>query len=120
MERRQSGSLVIGEKGKLWGDGKLLAGAEKMDVDFPVSPGHFEEWVRAMRGGEPAMSNFPDYASPLAETVLIGNLAVWLAVNQDEASPTLAWDAKNMTVKNVDGLETLIKPEYRSGYTLDA
>jgi hypothetical protein len=66
------------------------------------------------------MSNFPDYAGPLAETVLLGNLAVWLAVEENEPGPTLAWDAQNMTVKNVDGLESLIKPEYRSGYTLDA
>ena len=33
--------------------------------------------VRAIKGGEPAMSNFPDYAGPLTETVLLGNLAVW-------------------------------------------
>ncbi len=40
---------------------------ERPKVEFPVSPGHFEEWVRAIRGGEPAMSNFPNYAGPLAE-----------------------------------------------------
>ena len=119
MERRAEGSLVIGEKGKLWGDGHLMAGAEKVDVEFPQSPGHFEEWIRAIRGGEPAMSNFPNYAGPLAETVLAGNLAVWVAVKEGPGT-TLAWDAKNMAVKNMDGLETLIKPEYRNGYTLDA
>ena len=25
------------------------------------------------------MSNFPDYAGPLTETILLGNLAVWAA-----------------------------------------
>lgn len=83
-----------------------------MQVTFPKSPGHFEEWVRAIRGGEPAMSNFPDYAGPLAETVLLGNLAVW-------AGQRVEWDAQNMKAKNVPGLERLIKPVYRKGYTLD-
>ncbi len=112
------GSLAIGAKGKLWGDGELLGGAEAIKVEYPESPGHVEEWIRAIRGGEPAMSNFPDYAGPLAETVLAGNLAIWVAAKEGPGT-TLAWDAKNMKVKNVDGLETLIKPEYRQGYTLD-
>ena len=30
-----------------------------------------------VRGGEAAMSNFPNYAGPLTETILLGNLAVW-------------------------------------------
>ena len=82
-------------------------------MEYPKSPGHFEEWVRAIRGGEPAMSNFPDYAVPLAELVLLGNLAVW-------CGEKIEWDAQKMQVKNVSGLEPLIKPTYRSGYTLDA
>jgi len=106
------GSLVIGEKGMLFGDGKLLGGAKPVDVKFPESPGHFTEWVRAIQKGEPAMSNFPDYAGPLTETVLLGNLAVW-------AGQKVEWDAQEMKAKNVSGLETLIKPVYRKGYTLD-
>ena len=105
------GCLVIGQKGKLF-DGALLGGAKPMDVKFPESPGHFEEWVGAIRGGQPAMSNFPDYAGPLTETVLLGNLAVW-------AGKRVEWDAVQMKSTNVAGLELLIKPEYRTGYTLD-
>ena len=82
------------------------------------SPGHFDEWVRAIQGGEPAMSNFPDYAGPLTETVLVGNLAVWVA-DQPGLGQKVEWDAKNMKVKNIDGLEPAIKPTYRKGYTLD-
>jgi predicted dehydrogenase len=105
------GSLVIGEKGLLWGDGKLV-GVEPKEVEFPESPGHFEEWVQAIRGGKPAMSNFPDYAGPLTETVLLGNLAMW-------AGKRVEWDATAMKAKNVAGLESLVKPTYRKGYTLD-
>ncbi|NQT11703.1 MAG: gfo/Idh/MocA family oxidoreductase, partial [Planctomycetes bacterium] len=67
----------------------------------------------------PAMSNFPDYAGPLSEVVLTGNLAVWLAAEPGQGQK-IAWDSKNLKAGNVEGLETLIKPEYRQGYTLDA
>jgi len=121
----RSGALVIGEKGKLYSPGdyggsyKLLGGAEEVEVEFPQSPGHFQEWVDAIRGGKPAMSNFPDYASSLTETVLLGNLAVWVA-NEPGVGPKVEWDAKQMKVKNISGLETIIKPVYRKGYVLDA
>ena len=105
------GNLTIGTKGKLFGY-RDLAGVDKTSVDWPKSPGHFEEWVRAIRGGEQAMSNFPDYAGPLTETVLLGNLALW-------AGEKVEWDPVNMRPKNVKGLRRLIKPRYRKGYTLD-
>jgi hypothetical protein len=121
-----SGSVIIGEKGQIGGGSRRIAGLEK-DVTFPKSPGHFEEWVRAIRGGEPAMSNFPDYAGPLAETVLLGNLAVWVAdkinttVGDEKAAAgeKVEWDAEQLRAKNISGLESLIKPTYRQGYTLD-
>ena len=50
-----------------------------MKVEYPASPGHFNEWINAIRGGPPATSNFPDYAGPLTEVILLGNLAVWAA-----------------------------------------
>lgn len=112
------GKLVIGDKGKLWGYSDLYDGAEPVDVKFTRSPGHFTEWVRAIRGGEPAVSNFPDYAGPLAEVVVAGNLAVWVA-DKPGLGPKVEWDAKNMKVTNIDGLEAVIKPTYRKGYTLD-
>ena len=58
--------------------GIQIVGAEEMDVDYPKSPGHEKEWFIAMRDSKkPAMSNFPDYAGPLTETILLGNLAVY-------------------------------------------
>ncbi len=105
------GCLAIGDKGILLND-QLLDGAESVPVEFPRSPGHFEEWIGAIRTGEQAMSNFPDYAGPLTETVLLGNLAVW-------SGQKVQWDAQTMRSTNVVGLEGLIKPTYRQGYTLD-
>jgi hypothetical protein len=57
------------------------------------------------------MSNFPDYAGPLTETVLLGNLAVW-------AGKKVEWDAKNLKATNAPEVEALIRPEYRKGWTL--
>jgi predicted dehydrogenase len=125
-----TGSLVIGPKGKLLSPGdyggsyKLLGGVSPIKVDYPRSPGHFQEWVRAIRGGEPAMSNFPGYATGLTETILLGNLAVWVAAGDGPGKECqgekVGWDAKNLKSTNVSGLETIVKPVYREGYTLDA
>jgi len=116
-EPAKSGSLIIGEKGKLYSSGdnggsyQLLGGVTEPKVEYPNSPGHFAEFVRAIKGGEPAMSNFPDYAGPLTETVLLGNLAVW-------AGKKVEWDAKNLKAKNVPEVEAIIKAKYRKGYEL--
>jgi predicted dehydrogenase len=118
-EIESSGCLVIGDKGKYYCPGDYcekghypLGGATDPKVDFPHSPGHFEEWVRAIRGGEPAVSNFPHYASKLTKTILLGNLAVC-------AGTKVEWDAKAMKATNLPDLEPIIRPTYRKGYTLD-
>ena len=113
-----SGSLLVGEKGKLYSPGDygtdrvLLGGVQEIEVSFPESPGHFDEWVRAIKGGDPAMSNFPDYAGPLTETILLGNLAVWADGKKIE------WDAKNLKASNAPEVSPIIRPEYRRGYSL--
>jgi predicted dehydrogenase len=114
---RSRGCLVIGAKGKmLFGEGhKLTEGLTEPTVSFPESPGHFDEWVRAIRGGEPCYSNIPEFAGPLTEMVLAGNLAVWTA-DSPGLGPKIEWDAANMRVKNHEGMETLVKREYRKGY----
>jgi predicted dehydrogenase len=119
-----TGSLIIGDKATLYsqgdyaeGDLSLLGGPEMPEVKWTESPGHFEEWVRAIKGGEPAMSNFATYSGGLTETILLGNLAVWVAATGK--GERVEWDAKNMKSPNIAGLETIIKPIYRPGYTLD-
>jgi predicted dehydrogenase len=118
-----SGCIVVGDKGKLYAPGDyaenaiiLLGGIEEPKVTFPESPGHFEEFVRAIRGQGPAMSNFPDYAGPLTETVLLGNLAVWAA--DTGSGKKIEWDAKNLKATNAPELDRIIKPELRQGFTI--
>ena len=123
----RTGSLVIGDKGSLLspgdygGDGNtgILAGGEytrqrqlKKSVEFTKSPGHFTEWVRAIKGGPESVSNFPNYSGPLTETVLLGNLAVWADGKK------IDWDAKNLVAKNAPEVAHIVKKEYHNGYSL--
>jgi predicted dehydrogenase len=117
-----SGSLMIGDKGQYlsegdYGGGKLIGG-NQVEVKPTPSPGHFQEWVRAIKtkNEQPAMSNFPDYAGPLTETILLGNLAVWVAASGK--GEKVEWDPKELKVKNITGLEPIIQPPYRPGYSL--
>lgn len=115
----EAGALVIGDKGKLYTPGdycdefKLLGGVEAPEVDFVRSPGHFTEWVEAIKDkSKKPMSNIPDYSGPLTETVLLGNLAVWADGKKIE------WDAKNLKATNAPEVETVIRPQFRDGWTL--
>ncbi len=122
-----TGSLLIGDKGTLLspgdygGDGNtgIFAGGEytrqrdlKKSVEYTKSPGHFTEWVRAIKGGPESVSNFPNYSGPLTETVLLGNLAVWADGKK------IDWDAKNLVATNAPEVAHIVKKEYHNGYSL--
>ena len=121
----ETGVLLIGDKGKLFAPGdycekgyKLLDGATEKEVQFEASPGHFEEYVRAIKGGPAARSNFPDYASPLTETILLGNLAVWAAPDAETPGKKIEWLAQSLKPTNAPEVEVVVTPEYREGYKL--
>jgi predicted dehydrogenase len=124
VRRAASGALVIGDKGKLYAPGdyaenglQMLGGIEKPEVEYERSPGHFEEWVAAIKGGKPARSNFADYSGGLTETVLLGNLAVWAAAEPGKGKK-IEWDAKKAEATNAPEVAHIIKPEFHNGYTL--
>jgi predicted dehydrogenase len=114
-----SGALIIGDKAKLYATGdycddfRLLGADMPADIEFEKSPGHFEEWVRAIKGGQPAKSNFADYAGPLTETILLGNLAVWVGEGK-----RVEWDAQKLESPNMPELASFVKRDYREGYSL--
>jgi len=117
------GTLVIGAKAKLCSLGpygsihRIIGNANLPRVGYERSPHYFEQWIQAIKTGKPTTSDFSSHAGPLTEVVLLGNLAIWLAAGG--RSPKIQWDAQNMIATNVEGLEPLIKPAYREGYTLD-
>jgi hypothetical protein len=58
------------------------------------------------------MSNFVNYAGPLTETILLGNLAVWADGKKIE------WDSENLKATNAPEVAAIIKNDYRDGYSL--
>ena len=122
-----SGALLIGSKGTLYSQGdygeKLILTGNAKGFDggkgtiprAPEGPNtdtrHFSEWVRAIRGGKKATANFEDYAVPLTEVVLLGNLALW-------AGKKIEWDAKELKATNAPEVEKMIRKDYRAGWEL--
>jgi predicted dehydrogenase len=124
-ELPKNGSILVGDKDTLyvpsmWGAGTFLSGAKAEDFkDIPeklprpkgdFEHHHHEEWIEACKGGAPAYSNF-DYAAPMTEALLVGNLAVRMGKK-------IEWDAANLKAKNAPEADVLIRPEYRKGWTL--
>jgi predicted dehydrogenase len=120
-ELPKNGSLIIGDKGTIflrdWNADKFQILPEEKFKDYPQppqtiarSPGHYKEWIAACKGGPPAMSNF-DYAAPLTEAVLLGNVAIRLGRK-------IEWDTRNMRVKGAPEADRLIRPEYRAGWSI--
>ena len=117
MERREwddNGTLYVGTKGKIY-KGRLLPESvmkdfKRPDPTIPRVPNenHYQEWVNACKGGRPGCSNF-DFAGPLTETVLLGNVALRLGKK-------ISWDAKHLRVPNCPEAATQIRGEYRKGW----
>jgi predicted dehydrogenase len=122
-ERTKSGALLIGEDGKFYQTNDvgtswmLLPEVQFRDnkdvaaiVEATRGVDHHQEWIAACKGGPPAKSNF-DYAARLAETALLGNVALRLGKRID-------WDAPTMQTKNCPEAEPLITRPYRKGWNL--
>jgi predicted dehydrogenase len=119
----ESGLLLVGEKGSFFSKDDygaeyvLLPKDEFKDFkppkpSLPRSPGHFTEWVEAIKKREPkhALSNF-DYAGRLTETVLLGVVAL-------KAGTAIEWDAVAMKAKNLPAADQYIRREYRKGFSI--
>ncbi len=123
-----SAALLIGDQGKFFSPGDYGADARNTGIvvdgtftnqrmfrdraEYVRSPGHFVEFANAIKGEGTPMSNFPDYAGPLTETILLGNLAVW-------SGQKVEWDAEKMIAKNASPeIERMVRHEYHNGYHL--
>ncbi len=97
-----------------------------------VPEGHETQWVNAIKNGTSTSSSF-DYAGPLTETVLMGNLAIRsheLKVLKPGKTPSswdpydfpgrkrLTWDGVNMKITNFDEANAFVKRAYRKGWEL--
>ncbi len=114
-----NGVLYIGDKGKMYhgshgGMPNLLPRAlheqaAAVPRTMKRSPGHYEEWVQACKGGARPESNF-DYAGPMTEIVLLGVLALRAPRRR------LEWDGASLKVKNAPDLNQYVHIEYRKGW----
>ncbi|HEY3936078.1 MAG TPA: Gfo/Idh/MocA family oxidoreductase [Bryobacteraceae bacterium] len=114
-----NGSLFIGDKGMLttgcYGERTRLVPARKMD-DYKLppqvltrSPGHYRDWLRACKGGEPACSNF-DHAGPFVQWMALGAIAM-------RFEGKLEWDAERMRFTNNKMANEYLKPRFRRGWS---
>ncbi|MEX2169789.1 MAG: Gfo/Idh/MocA family oxidoreductase [Pirellulales bacterium] len=116
-----NGALFVGSEGKLYCDShggmpRLIPAAKMQGFTPPPqtmerSIGHHAEWIAACKGGKPAVSNF-DYAGPLSEVVLLGNLAL------RAPGQRLVWNSESMQVENLPELNQYVTSAYRDGWTL--
>jgi predicted dehydrogenase len=116
-----NGALFIGDKGKMLGE-RLIPDSRRKEYGkppkvLPRSPGHHQEWIDACKGGKPAGSNF-DHAGPLAEAVLLGNVALRPELREKMNRTKLLWDGPNLKITNVPEANKFLRRDYRDGWTL--
>jgi hypothetical protein len=121
------GVIFVGDSGKLicnsYGNEPRLIPESRMkeykrpERSIPRSVGHHKEWIEACKGGKPAGSNF-DYAGPLTEMILLGNVAVRMSLKTQEKGLRLAYDGPNMQITNLPEANEYMQRKYREGWTL--
>ncbi len=115
-----AGLLVVGTEGMIFAtehNGKITLLPEEKFRDFqgppptlPRSPGHEKEWLRACKGGDPAMSNF-EYAGPFVEYLMLGNVAT-------QVEGAVEYDPAAGKIVNNPAADALLRSDYRKGWSL--
>lgn len=139
-----NGVLIIGENGiistnindssplmpKLYlNDGTTEFGPEK-ELDNESEYGHQRKWVDAIKAGygsdlHKGLTSSFDYAGPMTETVLMGNLAIRSYMLRRENTNgqmeffgrrKLLWDGENMRITNLEEANQYVGREYRPSF----
>ncbi len=121
MGNENGGAIFVGDKGKILASDEnaqhprllpmsLAKEFPKPDKSIPRSVGHHRDWIDACKGGKPGGAHF-DYAGPLTENVLLGNLAI-------RVGKKLEWDGPGMKCTNVPEANEFIRCAYRDGWAL--
>lgn len=142
-----NGVLIIGEKGiistnindssplmpKLYlNDGSVELPEDKYNKNNEPEYGHQRKWVDACKAGfnspeHKALTSSFDYAGPMTETVLMGNLAIrsYLLRRKNEkdqmeffARRKLLWDGENMRITNLEEANQFVGRTYRDGFAV--
>jgi len=122
-----NGRLLIGDKGFILGAGQQFGdavfpascadAAREVPRTIARSGNHYQEWIDACKGGKPGGSYF-DFAGPLAESVLLGNVALRVQLRDELTLYRLLWDSANLKFTNLDEANRFLKRDYRAGWSL--
>jgi len=117
-----TGAYVYGDKGVIMygshGAGgvriipeKAMKAYESPEKTIPRVRGHHYDWLRAIREGRKAGSDF-SYGGPLTEIAMLGVVALKMPGTK------LQWDAQGMKFTNCPEANAFVDPPYRKGWTL--
>ncbi|MCK4294908.1 MAG: Gfo/Idh/MocA family oxidoreductase [Planctomycetes bacterium] len=111
----QSAVLYVGDKGKML-DRRIIPESKMKTYTQPPKTlqrrgGTWSEWFEAMRGGQSAACRF-NWASPLTEIVLLGNIAI-------RTGKRIDWDGENMRITNDRDANKYIKEPYHNDWSLE-
>ena len=113
---RASGTMYVGDEGKMFGTSILPAARAEKFRDVPKTltrrSGTWGEWIEACRGGEQAGCHF-EWAGLLTEFTLLGNIAI-------RTGKHLVWDAEKLQFTNNKDANKYVREECRTGWSLEA
>jgi predicted dehydrogenase len=117
-----NGRLLVGERGFILGN-TIYPESRAQETGeiartIPRSSGHYQEWIEACKGDKPGGSNF-DWAGPLSESVLLGNVALRAQLREDLTRCELLWNAEELRFTNLEDANQFVRPEYRAGWNLE-
>ena len=78
---------------------------------LPRSIGHEREWIEAAKGAKVKPGASFEFSSVVTEALQLGNLSL-------RTGERLIWDPAGMRVANAPAAQSLIRREYRKGWTL--
>jgi predicted dehydrogenase len=114
-----NGRLLIGDKGFILRNTVYPEACSKeaaaVASSLPKSVGHYKEWVEACKGGPVCGACF-DWAGPLAESVLLGNVALRTQLREDLTLGKLLWDSRQLKFTNFPEANQFLKCDYRPGW----
>lgn len=117
-----NGRLLVGTQGCLLGNTIYpQSRAKEVGTIARTLPrceeGHYREFAAACKGGPPAGSNF-DFAGPLAEAVLLGNVPLRVQLRETLTRLELQWDSAALRFTNCDEANAFLRREYRPGWSV--
>ncbi|MDI9402214.1 MAG: Gfo/Idh/MocA family protein [Limisphaerales bacterium] len=119
----ENGRLIVGEEGVILDsaiyDEKRRKEVGEIPKTLERSPGHYAEFVLACKDPkkQPARMNF-DEAGPLAQVVLMGNVALRVGLREELTRIRLHWDQEQFKFTNSEEANLHVHKKYRDGWTL--